>query len=358
MNNKFNDILNDTITVSEKIDAHRFSFMKTDTNDFIFYKKMGGVEISVIDRTISDLYEDAITFVEDFSNELRNDIPINVRFSFYYMSSRTPLRITYKNIDPVLILTDLSERTVSGKTKSLTSDFETLKLWAVRFECDVPLIFEGKLTNYQKELISGIFKFEENALKIDSSSNVFNTKFNWLINEIFGKTYSDNSIISGVYIKTKNDNFQFVNPIFEIIFHESIEPISRDFYDLMLMQIKSFLEEYDLNSIDVSTIKNRDLKYIEMISQLFNKFVIQLEPDINPSFLQPNIIGDLGEFNPQLVLRNEETLKLLYTSDFYIEVFKMMLLVLKKPKRTYGLLSIEDVEVLNNSIEKIKKLIK
>ena len=355
MKKKFKDIFDETIIVTEKIDAHRFGFMKDETGKFIYYKKMNGIPITSIDRTISDLYEDAIDFVEELDDDIKSEIPVNIRFSFYYMSSSTPLRITYKNVDSILILTDLSERTESGKAKSVISDSKTVKLWAEKLDCGNPIIFEGKLTNYQKELMDGLLKFEENSIKLDSLN--FNLKFTWLVNEIFGKTFTNNSIISGIYIKTVNDNFKFVNPVFEIIFQESIEPISRDFYDLMLMQLKHFLSNYELESIDVSKFVDADLKYIEIVSNMFNQFVLELEPDINPSFLQPNIIGDLGELNPTHAIHNEETIRLLYTSAFYVEVFKMMLLVLKKPKKTYGLLSAGDVKIINESIEKIKNLI-
>lgn len=355
MTEKFKDIFAETITVSEKIDAHRFSFTKDDSGNFTYYKKMSAIPITAIDRTISDLYEDAIQFIEDLDDDVKNEIPVNIRFSFYYMSSRTPLRITYKNVDDTLILTDLSERTDSGKSRNVISDSETLKKWADKFDCGLPIIFEGKLTNYQKELMEGFLLFEDESLLLKPLG--FNTKFTWLVNEIFGKTYTENSIISGVYIKTPNDNLKFSNPIFQVIFHESIEPISRDFYDLMLKQLKDFLQEFDLDGIDVSSITDTDLKYITIVSAIFNKFALQLEPDINPSFLQPNIIGDLGDFNAGFAIRDEETLRLLYSSDFYIEVFKMMLLVLKKPRKTYGLLGADDITILNNAIENIKKLI-
>lgn len=353
MNEKFIDIFTENIIVSEKMDAHRFSFMKDENGKLIFYKKMSGNVITIIDRTISDLYEEAIHFIEELPDDVKAEIPVNTRFSFYYMSSHTPLRISYKHIDDILILTDLSERTETGKSKNVINDSETLKKWSELFDCGNPIIFEGKLTNYQRELMNGLLAFEEESVMSNVNTS---TKFTWLVNEIFGKTFSNNSIISGIYIKTPENNYKFVNPIFELIFIESIEPISRDFYDLMLIQLKNFISEYDIQSILVSQIEDEDLRYIEIVSQIFNKFVLQLEPDINPSFLQPNIIGDLGEFNSDF-LRNEETVRLLYSSDFYVEVFKMMLLVLRKPKKTYGLLNNSDTEILNNSIEEIKKLL-
>ena len=70
---KLRELLSQEVRVTEKFDAFRFSFEKhPKTYKIQYYGKNGKTPLSRVDRSISDLYEAAIEYIENLPYEIKN----------------------------------------------------------------------------------------------------------------------------------------------------------------------------------------------------------------------------------------------------------------------------------------------
>ena len=90
-------LITGNITVTEKLDAHRFSFQVNQDKSISFFKKNDNRPLTKVDRVISDLYERAIRHIDNVPSHIIKNIPEGMRFGFSYFPSDKPLRISYKD---------------------------------------------------------------------------------------------------------------------------------------------------------------------------------------------------------------------------------------------------------------------
>ena len=89
------DLLNDYVTVTEKISGSSFSFEQKN-NQLNFYKGSYNRPINLIDRTLMMYYEKPIVHIKQISENL--NIPNNFKFCFQYFINNTPSIINYDNL--------------------------------------------------------------------------------------------------------------------------------------------------------------------------------------------------------------------------------------------------------------------
>jgi hypothetical protein len=340
--------LSGNLTITEKIDAHRFSFEKNSDGSFSYYKKNDNRNLTIVDRTISDLYEKAISHIESLPNYVKNNIPENHRFGFAYFPSDKPLRIEYKTVHTSkLILTDVTLRGENGKVKRVYEDITFINRWAKSFNVgEMPIIFQGKLEESAKDILMNLFLG-------DARNNAFFTQH---INSAFGKTYTQNHIIEGVVIKNEEGLVQIKDPAFGL-FESAYEPQeSRDFYDLTLLQIESFIQN-DFNMPQSFSSASADARYIELVNQAFNSYVesSRVDESLDPSFLQPKILGSHGQLSRKFI-RNNKTISYLNRSKIYEELYKVFLSSFRKKRKAHGLLTESFADNFNMIVENIQFL--
>ena len=81
------DFLSSELRITEKAEAYRFSFEKSKNGKLRFYGKNAEYPLNRIDRTVSDLYESAITKVKNLPDSLISSIPSSHRFGFSLVPS-------------------------------------------------------------------------------------------------------------------------------------------------------------------------------------------------------------------------------------------------------------------------------
>ncbi|HRT03193.1 MAG TPA: hypothetical protein P5513_04580 [Candidatus Diapherotrites archaeon] len=335
-----NQLLSNEVIVTEKLDTYRILF--ENVNGKLKFFKKDNTEINLIERVLTNIWEDAII---ELSIILHNeDLPEGLCFGVAYTPVNKPIRLTYKNL-PKYVLTDVTKRNPSTKKVIESYDVDDVNKWAAKLHLGrPPVIFKGKLSDIQKEKLIEYAKGnyeKENNLK-----------------NIFGKLYSEAEIIEGVIIKSDNQLMQVQTYEFKIL-NEEYQKIenSRDFYDLTLLRIISFMDNYKYPKINEG---NSEEAYLELICDIFNNYCKDgnISEDVDPKYLNPPSYGYSGDLN-LLLIKNLDTIKILEKGNKIHEaVFKIMLSSFRKYKKPFGLLNESNIQKFNTFVYLINDLIK
>jgi hypothetical protein len=337
--------LSENITITEKLDTYRILFENVN-GELKFFKK-DNTELGLIERILTNIWEDAIVELSIILHE--HQIPEGLRFGLAYVPVEKPIRLTYTAI-PKYILTDVSERK-DNKIQKIFEYDEVLN-WATELSLGrPPVIFEGELSQEQKQILLSYAQGQYEDMKEDSLTEV--------LDSYFKGNYSKENIIEGIIIKNRDQLAQIVSYEFNIL-NEAYQKVqgSRDFYDLTILSLNSFLEHYNFPILEGET---SDDLYLEMVCNIFNNYCQKksVTENLKPEYLTPPSFGYAGELNT-LLIKNKETLSLLEKGGkVYESVFKVILSSLRKYKREYGLLNESAVNKFNTFVylisEKIKK---
>lgn len=362
------------LLVTENIDAYRFTFKVDSDYNLIFFKK--NTKIDLVDRTISNIYENFINYFNSLDKNIIYNLPIDYRFGFYFFPSKKPIRISYENL-PMnnIILSDITKK-INGKVVE-NFDFRLVSKYAKKLNVSgPPIIFCGKLNEEQKNILKNyIINLSKDTS--DASNDII---FNEVIKNVFGSSYSNNSIIEGIVLKNENEVYQLKDPVFEKIssIYENRKH-TKDFFDILMIQLKNFLIENDLNTFKEkanSTFKNHlnkylkenniinesiksELKYICLISEIFNSFVQNNKniKNIEDNYLNDFLISDFGDLNLKFIY-NKNTLNLVKESKFNKELFKTFLNVFRVKISQSGLLTESFCSDFNSIVNEIKYISK
>jgi len=337
--------LSEEVVITEKLDTYRILFEKQDDR-LVFFKK-DNTELNLIERTLTNVWEDAIIELTTIIGDTQ--LPENIRFGVAYTPVERPIRIPYSNL-PKYILTDLTLRK-NNKVVEVYDHEEATKWAAMLSMARPPVIFEGTLSEEQQDTIKSYGLKEFDKLK--------EKRFAKLVENLFEKSYSGEDLLEGVIIKSGKDLAQIISYEFDLL-NESFEKgeHSRDFYDIILLKINSFMDSY---SIPVLEGETSDEMYLEIVSDFFNKFIKknqEILEDINPDFLTPPAYGYFGDLN-LLLIKNKDTIKLLEKGGKIHEaLYKVILSSLRKPKKQFGLLNETAAKKFNTLVYLIKDTIK
>ena len=147
-------LLNKTVIVNEKMDGAFFGAQKNpETNKFKYFKR--NAEITHIDRVLSKYYEPAIKHFEGLNSESVSQIPNNYHFGMEWFTSPKAQTIAYDRLPKNgLILSYIHILDESGQISETIQDKETLDKWASILNIEPPpIVFQGKLTDFQKEKV-------------------------------------------------------------------------------------------------------------------------------------------------------------------------------------------------------------
>lgn len=360
------ELFSSYLTVSEKIDAARISFQVRD-GKLSIWRKDERYPISIIDRTLMKYYEKAIDHITSIINVAV--IPENYRFGCYYFSSSMPNKTHYKRLPKNnIVLTDVKIYDEDGI--KIKDDRESINYWATELRIEpAPIIFEGYLTDKQKEKILHFIKLTPKELseKYDTTSftqfliKILNPALNSSFLQEMG-IYRPDSII--FKFKSQRGNTfvaKTVDPLIvsnaEINSEIPESSVPSDLYSIALIDIYMFMLENGLNY----ALKERtpEFRYIEFICLLFNDFIEKnLERYENVDFSEPSFLKSKDfELNKKFI-ENTRTLELIKMNHSYEQLFKIMLAGLrKKRRRPYGLLTLSIINQLNLIIDQIAELV-
>lgn len=336
-----NKILDGEVVITEKLDTFRILFEKKD-GEVIFYKK-DNKPITLVERTLNDMWESALVEIPALINEI--DLPENIRFGVAYTPIERPLRIPYTNL-PRYILTDMVKREDDKIVE--TYDYDEVTHWAGMLCMGrPPVLFQGELNEEQKRLLV--------AYDTKEYEGEFDT-FSEMINKTLESSYSKEDIIEGIVIKNGKNLAQIISYEFELL-NEAYkkENTSRDFYDLVILSLTDFMDNYKLPLIES---KNSDEMYIEIINDIFVKYceTQKINENLEPGYLKAPQYNNIGELNIKFI-KNEKALKFIKEKPIYEALYRVFLSSFRKHKKPYGLLNENIIEKFNSYVGVIKNII-
>jgi hypothetical protein len=333
---------NGEVTITEKLDTYRILFENVK-GEIKFFKKDNS-EINLIERVLTNVWEDAIIELSIILHE--SHVPEGLRFGIAYTPVERPIRISYTKL-PKYLITDITTRKNNKIEESY--NYEDIQQWSETLNLGrPPIIFKGKLSEEQKRVL-----IEYSNGEYDDIEN----NFSELLSNRFNGTYSNQSIIEGIVIsdgerlaKIESYEFKLLNEAYQKVEY------SRDFYDLTILSLNRFLENYPFPIMEG---ENSDSMYLEMVCDIFNHYskISSLTEGMRPEYLTPPNFGYTGGLN-LLLIKNKETLELLEQGGKVHEsVFRVILSSLRKFKKEYGLLNESAVNKFNSYVYKISEKI-
>ena len=298
-------------------------------------------ELSFVDLAIQKYYNKAYAFFHTLPTYITNILNKKWWFCFEYLPDEKPAHIQYKRLPSNnLILTSIVK---NGKH---IFNYEEIVEYSNLFNVDpIPLIFKGKLTSKQLQVLRLFLKTSKEDLKFifgeDNFSKFFYNILNPVINNSFlmdDDNFNDN--LEKIIIRIDGDDkftFEVLNPLYQ----KNIDKNATEHAQIFSLIIMNFLEFLQLKNIEYYKPKGltKDEMYINLISVLFNDYIF--------------IKDDKFKINVNLI-RNKDTQELIKSSPKIEYVFKIILgSYHKKRKKPIGIMTEASVDLFNKMVNKI-----
>lgn len=361
--NDFMQLLENTCVVSEKIQASSFHVRKTN-DGFEYYKSGSKDAMNKVDRTIVKYYENAIKYFKSVSGDVAEQMPTDWKFGFDYMVDTKTVDIEYDKLPKNhLILTHIQVMSPSNPTeiKKVIRDPNILYKWADILSVQRPqVIFQGKLSDYQKEELVKLLEMSETQFKKEFTDASFTRKVYNIFNKGLNSTGLNldlekdiDSLILNFFDGKSVKNFKLER--FDKAERESRNP--SDMYQISILDLVEYISQYDIPSIELKE-DDTDIRYIELISILFNSYVEKHATKyIGASFDSADFAqGEEFALNTTFI-KNEKTLSLVQ-KDVLAELYKIALGSFRK-KRTKetDIINAALMEQINEIVAKIEALV-
>jgi hypothetical protein len=339
---RLRELLAQEVRINEKFDAYRFSFEKNHQNyKLTFYGKNGKTALNKVDRTISNLYESAIEYIESLPYEIKRDIPARHRFGFSWFPTKNPLGTEYERRPKNgLVLTDITIRDKNKDIAREVKESEVFQRWSKIFnvENSTP-VYEGKLDESIIESIVSIAKNEAQPALLTES---FDTK----------------GLLNTLHPNIEALVFESGDQLFKVTHKEEVIVTEKrsQMFDVLLLDILEHVEKFNILGIKCAA-HNIDESYIEAVSELFNNYVdVRGKDYLQYEIQKPKFLEKSGSFNRKWV-KNPKTRVLLEKDSRYEYLFTVFLANFRKTKYAGGLLNETMANRFNAKIEELDKAI-
>lgn len=344
------------ITVYEDVQGSKI-FVNYDGNDIsIRAKSMNNEPLSRVDLSYQKFYQKAYHFFESLPDSTLDLMKKNWYFSFQYFPDNRPANIEYDDMPKNgLVLNGICK----GKKWNYTHD--ELVEWANTFGCEpLPIIFQGKLNDFQKKGIQYFLSTSPKDLEYVFGESNFAYFFYKLLNPKSESSFlmdgwQDNVEKLIISCDDFSQNFQILNPLYSKL--QINETEFTEIYSLVLIEFLNFCQLLNIKDIKL-TATNKDDAYIELVSKLFNHWVEASYGDFkNFEIIIPEFFKDEKfRIDPENI-KDEKTKKIIMDEKLEY-VYKILLDSLRKQKKTgVGLFEEhslrrfnELVNILNNKI--------
>jgi hypothetical protein len=299
------DFFTKDVTVTEKSDAYRFSFELSRTGRLRFFGKNSEEPLNRIDRTVSDLYENAISKIEKLPEAITINLPKNHRFGFSW------------SISEGLTLTDITIRS-KGKVIKEIQEPALIEKWAglLHVKSEKPGTIDGRIV-------------EQTISSLKGGQPLYEI---WDPQKTYILKNGDGVIkIGDTQIKEKSQKSHT--------------------FDLLLMQMFEHLQTLNFDKF-VFKSPRPDERYLEIVCECFNSFVNERGPEfLEMGIEKPHFLQKSGKFNNKWI-RNPKTRELIENRS-YEYLLSIFIANLRKPKKAIGLLSESFVSQYNQKIADI-----
>jgi hypothetical protein len=358
-----NKLFDQFVVVSEKLNATRFCFERTEKG-IIFYKRDG--QITSIDRTMSGLYESPIRYIQSLPKEDIEKLPIGFRYGFRYFHTTKPANITYDKI-PLngLVLTDI--KSPKGK---IIDDVSILNGISDLLRVEKPpIIWYGKLDQSQKTRLLEYLRTPEDELIKRFSTNSFTKYIISILNPELKTTALKDDIekpVDSIIFKfisedeTETVHSKVIDPVITQINRstdEEREP--QDLYGIILSDLVEYIKVTGLQKYGLKTFGEED-RYIELICQIFQQYIKRNGYKYEGIEVDPLSFASVPEFDLNTgFIEDKKVRDLIKASTINKHIFKILMSSFNKPKKkpsgTVTQMLIDDVQEIATKIkEKLK----
>lgn len=350
-----NRLFSDDLIVLEDIQGSKI-WVNWDGKKFrIKSKSINNDDINTIDLAIQNYYNFAMDYFNSMDNRVKSLLNKKWWFCFEYFPDQQPANIQYSKIPKnKLVLTGI------WKGKQFQVDLDEIEEYSRLLDVDmIPVIFSGKLTEEMKEAITYFLNTSKNDLEFVFEESSFAYFFYKLLNPLAKNSFlmEDNfqENIEKLIIRSKSGDisFELLNPLYEKL--SSINDTEFvEIYTLILVNFLNFCQSIDLKDIKLKSIR-KDEAYIELISNLFNKYMSNVKEDLMAfEFAIPEFFDkEKFKINKELI-NNKITRQHLESNDKIEYIFKIILGSFnKKKKKAIGLFEEKTVVVFNKYIDDI-----
>lgn len=367
------DLFKDYLVVTEKLSGSSFSFKKSGEG-VTFYKGKNHRPINLIDRTMMIYYEKPIRYIKSLVSKNLSSIPDNWMFCFQYFPHNSPGIITYDKLPKNnLVLSHISVTSPSGKVLKVIEDPRVLNDWANALGVTALLpIFKGYLTEDQKKKIT---KFLDTP-KEDQSA-IFNTNsFAEYLLKILNPSIQSTTLQNDLKKPIESIIFKFYKAgTKQVVAAKLIDPytinlmkdkepvelrkIPADINEIILLDLLAFIEERGIKKHEILG-DTEDMRYIELVSNIFNDYVTKRGKDIKKIDIEKAEFakGDEFDLNVELI-PSQRTKDILTENPQLKDLFKIMLGSLKKKRKQGGnIMTPTVIEDFNKMVGKVIDVIK
>lgn len=355
-----NKLFDKFVIVSEKLNATRFCFERTE-NGLEFYKKDG--KITSIDRTMSSLYEKPIKYIEGLNEEVIQKLPIGFRYGFRYFHTLKPANIVYDKL-PLngLVLTDI--KSAKGK---IIDDISVLNGISDLLRVEKPpIIWYGKLDTAQKTRLLEYLRTPEDELVKKFSTDSFTKYIISILNPEIKTTSLKNDVekpIDSVIFKFMSEDgtevvhAKAIDPIVtQINRTNDIEREPQDLYGIILSDIAEYIKVTGLQKYGLTEVSEED-RYLELICQIYKQYIKKYGYKYDGIEIDPLSFASVPEFDLNTgFIKDEETRELIKKSSVNKHIFKILMSSFQKPKKkptgTVTQLLIDDVLEISEEVKK------
>ena len=359
---EFVQILNDKeLLIYEDVQGSKI-YVKWDGNKFLIKpKSVKNDPLNFIDLSIQKFYNKAFEYfhtLPDYITELMNT---KWWFCFEYFPDNKPAHIEYNRIPKNnLILSCIV------KGKKYIYDFDELSEYSKLFDVEaLPVIFKGKLSQKQLEIVELYLNTNEEDLKYIFDEDNFAYFFYKILNPRIDKSFlmddgefNDNLEKMVIKIDGKSKySFEILNPLYsKMELNNNSEHV--EVYSLILLRFLEYVQLVDINKYKLGKITKEEL-YIEFVSLLFNSYMENNEKDLKawdiiiPSFFKE----DKFKINTDLI-SNKDTVNYIKSDHKMEYVFKCILGSFNSPKKKpVGVFNETTLDLFNVFVDKLDRII-
>ena len=354
----FINIISDKdLLVYEDIQGSRI-FVKYDGQKFtIKPKNLRNDSLNFIDLAIQKFYNQAYDYFNSLPQYVTDLLNPNWWFCFEYFPDMHPANIEYEKVPKNnLILVCIV------KGNKYRYNYDELKEFSNLLDVDcIPVIFKGKLSSKQLEIIALFLNTSEDDLKYVFGENNFSKFFYNILNPNFSNSFlmKDDEFqenLEKIIMKIDgNDEYSFelLNPLYKRMSFKN----DTDYVEIYSQIILNFLEFCQLIDIKKYKIKanTKDEIYIELISQIFNEYMDNIKDNIDKwNITIPDFFKDEKfKLNVDMLL-NKKTIEYVKSSKKIEYMLKIILSSYnRKRKKPMGVFNDQTVILFNEFVEKI-----
>tara|TARA_Y100000389_G_scaffold75160_1_gene71770 strand:+ start:3276 stop:4574 length:1299 start_codon:yes stop_codon:yes gene_type:complete len=354
-----NNLFNDDIIVLEDVQGSKI-WVNWDGKKFrIKSKSIKNDDINIIDLAIQNYYNFAMDYFNSMDNRVKGLLNKKWWFCFEYFPDQQPANIEYSRVPKnKLVLTGI------WKNKKFQVNLDEIEEYSRLLDVDViPVIFNGKLTEEMKEAITYFLNTSKEDLEFIFEEKSFAFFFYKLLNPLSMNSFlmedDFQNNVEKLIIRSKigDISFELLNPLYERI-SSANDTEFVEIYTLILVNFLNFSQSITLKNIRLKS-KRKDEMYIELICNMFNKYMLNVKSDlVNFQFAIPEFF-DKEKFKINKELIPNAITRQHLESDSKIEyIFKIILgSFKKKKKKAIGIFEEKTVVVFNKYIDDISKFI-